>query len=62
MCRDVDGNLLTSRSEVIERWKQHYDEYLIGDIAENKGEIVTDSKTRTEDIFSGFYQADSVDY
>lgn len=34
MCRDKDGGLLTDEREVIERWKQHFDEHLNGAEAE----------------------------
>ena len=30
MCRDKNGGILTDDREVIERWKQHYDEHLNG--------------------------------
>ena len=30
MCRGVDGSLLTDEQEVINRWKQHFDEHLNG--------------------------------
>lgn len=29
MCRDCDGNLLTNEREVVERWRQHYNEHLM---------------------------------
>ncbi|XP_062714037.1 uncharacterized protein LOC134290845 [Aedes albopictus] len=35
ICRDKDGSLLTDKREVIERWKQHFDEHLNGE--ENVG-------------------------
>ncbi|KRF97428.1 uncharacterized protein Dwil_GK26988, partial [Drosophila willistoni] len=35
MCRDKDGSILTDEREVIERWKQHFDEHLNG--AESTG-------------------------
>ena len=28
MCRDVEGNLLTEESEMINRWRQYFNEYL----------------------------------
>ena len=31
MCRDVEGNLLTAESEVINRWRQYFNEHLSGD-------------------------------
>ncbi|XP_058839558.1 uncharacterized protein LOC131695048 [Topomyia yanbarensis] len=31
ICRDKDGSLLTDNHEVIERWKQHFDEHLNGE-------------------------------
>lgn len=37
MCRDFDGNLLTNEREVVERWRQHYDEHLNGDVASSGG-------------------------
>ena len=33
MCRDVEGNLFTNESEVINRWKQYFNEQLNGDDA-----------------------------
>lgn len=30
MCRDKEGGILTDEREVIDRWKQHYDEHLNG--------------------------------
>ena len=30
MCWDLNGNLLTNECEVIERWRQHFDEHLNG--------------------------------
>ncbi|KRG00484.1 uncharacterized protein Dwil_GK27899, partial [Drosophila willistoni] len=42
MCRDKDGSILTDGREVIERWKQHYDEHLNG--AENTGTEGQDSE------------------
>ncbi|XP_062716068.1 uncharacterized protein LOC134291831 [Aedes albopictus] len=35
ICRDKEGSLLTDKREVIERWKQHFDEHLNGE--ENVG-------------------------
>lgn len=35
ICRDKDGSLLTDGREVIERWKQHFDQHLNG--VENVG-------------------------
>ncbi|XP_065092188.1 uncharacterized protein LOC135713044 [Ochlerotatus camptorhynchus] len=49
MCKDLDGNLLTNECEVIERWKQYYDEHLNGEAAENEGGTATDLGTRAED-------------
>ena len=37
MCRDVEGNLLTSESEVINRWKQNFNEHLNGDEVNRDG-------------------------
>ncbi|XP_038118093.1 uncharacterized protein LOC119769497 [Culex quinquefasciatus] len=34
MCRDKDGVILTDEREVIDRWKQHFDEHLNGTEAE----------------------------
>ena len=34
--RDKDEGILSDEREVIERWKQHYDEYLNGAEAENQ--------------------------
>ncbi|XP_058816401.1 uncharacterized protein LOC131679682 [Topomyia yanbarensis] len=31
ICRDKDGSLLTDNREVIDRWKQHFDEHLNGE-------------------------------
>ncbi|XP_062715888.1 uncharacterized protein LOC134291753 [Aedes albopictus] len=42
MCRDNHGNILTSEREVVERWRQHYDEHLNGDVASTEGGVVTD--------------------
>ncbi|XP_065086830.1 uncharacterized protein LOC135708655 [Ochlerotatus camptorhynchus] len=36
MCKDLDGNLLTNKCEVIEKRKQYYDEQLNDDAAETK--------------------------
>jgi len=36
-CRDVEGNLITDESEVVERWRQHFDEHLNGDTANGDG-------------------------
>ena len=33
MCRDVEGNLLTDESEVINRWRQYFNQHLNGDEA-----------------------------
>ncbi|XP_052565015.1 uncharacterized protein LOC120421478 isoform X3 [Culex pipiens pallens] len=38
MCRDKDGGILTDEREVIERWKQHFDEHLHGPEAEYQGD------------------------
>ena len=38
MCRGVDGSLLTDEQEVINRWKQHFDEHLNGARAEQQAE------------------------
>ena len=38
MCRDKEGGILTDEREVIERWKQHFDEHLNGTEAENQGD------------------------
>ena len=35
-CRDKDGGILSDEREVIERWKQHYEEHLNGAEAENQ--------------------------
>ncbi|XP_065078800.1 uncharacterized protein LOC135701797 [Ochlerotatus camptorhynchus] len=37
MSRDKEGGILTDEREVIERWKQHYDEHLNGTKAEDQG-------------------------
>ncbi|XP_062709434.1 uncharacterized protein LOC134288470 [Aedes albopictus] len=42
MCRDNHGNILASEREVVERWWQHYDEHLNGDVASTEGGVVTD--------------------
>jgi Reverse transcriptase (RNA-dependent DNA polymerase) len=49
MCRDLEGNLLTNECEVIERWKQYYDEHLNGDTADSEGGTVTNLGARAED-------------
>ena len=49
MCRDLEGNLLTNECEVIERWKQHYDEHLNGDITANEGGMAIGLGERAED-------------
>ena len=36
MCRGKEGGILTDEREVIERWKQHYDEPLNGAQADNR--------------------------
>ena len=38
MCRGVDGSLLTDEREVINRWKQHFDEHLNGARTEARAE------------------------
>ncbi|XP_052564527.1 uncharacterized protein LOC120430808 isoform X2 [Culex pipiens pallens] len=38
ICRDKDGGILTDEREVIERWKQHFDEHLNGPEAEYQGD------------------------
>uniref|UniRef100_A0A8D8D0K0 (northern house mosquito) hypothetical protein n=1 Tax=Culex pipiens TaxID=7175 RepID=A0A8D8D0K0_CULPI len=38
MCRDKYGEILTDEREVIERWKQHFDEHLNGPEAEYQDE------------------------
>lgn len=46
ICRDLQGGLLTETGEVIERWRQHYDEHLNSAEAEESGEndyLVADS-------------------
>ncbi|XP_065082900.1 cytochrome P450 4c21-like [Ochlerotatus camptorhynchus] len=42
MCRDKEGGILTDEREVIERWKQHYDEHLNGAEAEDQGSRMND--------------------
>ena len=37
MCRDVEGNLLTEDSEVINRWRQYFNEHLNGDEVNRDG-------------------------
>ena len=32
-CRDTEGNLLTNKREVLDRWQQHFNEHLNGDVA-----------------------------
>ncbi|XP_055539027.1 uncharacterized protein LOC129726410 [Wyeomyia smithii] len=36
-CRDMEGNLITNDSEVVDRWKQHFDEHLNGDATNRSG-------------------------
>ncbi len=50
MCRSLDGNLLTDECEVIERWRQHFDEHLNGDAVEREHGMATDLGARAEDI------------
>ena len=38
MCRGVDGSLLTDEQEVINRWRQHFDEHLNGARQEEQAE------------------------
>src|SRR5450830_110493 len=49
MCRDLGGNLLTDECEVIERWKQYFDEHLNGDAAESEDGMAVDLSARAED-------------
>ena len=49
MCRDLDDNLLTDECEVIERWKQYFDEHLNGDAAESEDGMAVDLSARAED-------------
>lgn len=49
MCRDEYGNLLTDDCEVIERWKQYYDEHLNGNVAEHEDGRIVDLGERAED-------------
>ena len=37
MCRDVEGNLLMEESEVINRWRQYFNEHLNGDEVKRDG-------------------------
>ena len=41
ICRDVCGNLLTNEREMIDRWKQFFDQQLNGDLIGNEGGMVT---------------------
>ncbi|KID80942.1 endonuclease-reverse transcriptase, partial [Metarhizium majus ARSEF 297] len=50
MCRDNHGNILTSEREVVERWRQHYDEHLNGDVASTEGGVVTDLGIWEEEV------------
>ncbi|XP_055534872.1 craniofacial development protein 2-like [Wyeomyia smithii] len=36
-CKDMAGNLITNDSEVVDRWKQHFDEHLNGDATNGSG-------------------------
>ena len=36
MCRDEEGGILTDEREVIERWRQHYNEHQNGAQADNR--------------------------
>ncbi|XP_055527060.1 uncharacterized protein LOC129719690 [Wyeomyia smithii] len=49
MCRDLGGNLLTNKCEVIDRWKQYYDEHLNGDVEEDDDGVVVDLGVRADD-------------
>jgi len=52
LCRDIDGNLLTNGSEVVERWKQFYEEHLNGDATQYDGGGRIDlGEARTDDRF-----------
>ena len=42
VCKDTDGNLLTNERDVIERWRQHYDEHLNGSIEQREGMTTVD--------------------
>ncbi|XP_038118371.1 uncharacterized protein LOC119769557 [Culex quinquefasciatus] len=37
VCRDNEGNLIVSKSEVLDRWKQYFNEHLNGDEADGDG-------------------------
>ncbi|XP_062545344.1 uncharacterized protein LOC134211948 [Armigeres subalbatus] len=50
MCKDINGNLLTNEREVIQRWRQHYEEHLNGDVADEDGGMVMDLGERAQDI------------
>lgn len=49
MCRDLSGSLLTNECDVIERWKQFFDQHLNGDMTGNEGETVIDLGARAAD-------------
>ncbi|XP_062534781.1 uncharacterized protein LOC134203956 [Armigeres subalbatus] len=50
MCKDINGNLLTNEREVIQRWRQHYEEHLNGDMADNGGGMVMNLGARAQDM------------
>ncbi|XP_038106382.1 uncharacterized protein LOC119766074 [Culex quinquefasciatus] len=37
VCRDNEGNLIVNKSEVLDRWKQYFNEHLNGDEADGDG-------------------------
>lgn len=49
MCRDSNGDFLTNECEVVERWRQYYDEHLNGDVTSNDGGTVTNLGARAID-------------
>ncbi|XP_055645457.1 uncharacterized protein LOC129781983 [Toxorhynchites rutilus septentrionalis] len=52
MCRDLEGNLLTNECEVVERWKQHYDEHLNGDaVVDGSGTTIDLGARAVDDRF-----------
>ena len=49
ICRDKEGGILTDEREVIERWKQHFDEHLNGPEVENQDDREIDFSTEVDD-------------
>ncbi|XP_058463637.1 uncharacterized protein LOC131437952 [Malaya genurostris] len=49
MCRDTSGNLLTNEREVIDRWKQYYDEHLNGEAQDTENDTGINLGARSAD-------------